>query len=153
VDALLFAGADPNSPDKKGQTPLIQAVERGHLDIVNALRAAGADPNIADNDGITSLIQAAHKGHLDIVHELLAVGANPNLADNDGKTPLYHAELQSHTAVAELLREAIAKISQATRQTLQHLNGPEVDEKTHLLDRDDLPPNVESDPSPRFGNE
>ena len=39
---LLEAGASLNTKDKRGETPLMHAVERNHTEIRELLKAAGA---------------------------------------------------------------------------------------------------------------
>ena len=56
VEALLAAGADPNSTAADGSTPLhAAAMVLRDLATVEALLAAGADPNAAPADGFTPL--------------------------------------------------------------------------------------------------
>lgn len=58
VLALLAAGANPNSRDADGRTPLMVAVSCSNeevIEIVAALVTAGADPEIADERGKTAL--------------------------------------------------------------------------------------------------
>jgi len=52
IDQLVHAGADPSS-DLGGTTALIQAIEAGQLEAVEALLDAGADPEGADEHGHT----------------------------------------------------------------------------------------------------
>ncbi len=53
VDALLAAGADPDTRDKDGDTPLHSAVWRNDAKTVTALLAAGADVDAKDGRGRT----------------------------------------------------------------------------------------------------
>jgi len=46
VKALLRAGANPNLPAGFGFTPLHEAAEAGHADVVKVLLAHGADPRL-----------------------------------------------------------------------------------------------------------
>jgi ankyrin repeat protein len=48
---LMEAGAQVNSKDKDGWTPLHWAAWNGHLDIVQILLPNGADVNAKDSDG------------------------------------------------------------------------------------------------------
>jgi len=73
VRALLAKGADVNSKDSKGQTPLILAAASfGHADTVQALLSAGADINAQRGmAGETALMLAVLSGDADTVQALL----------------------------------------------------------------------------------
>ncbi|GGP19728.1 hypothetical protein GCM10007981_04580 [Thermocladium modestius] len=103
VKTLLEAGADPNTKDEYGSTPLHWAALKGHLDVVELLLKHGADPNVKDEDGSTPLHDAAWNGHADVVELLLKHGADPNVKDEDGSTPLHDAAWNGHADVVELL--------------------------------------------------
>lgn len=51
VEMLVYAGADVNSKDKNGSTPLMFAVEYGYKDISHLLIDNGAQPSITNNQG------------------------------------------------------------------------------------------------------
>lgn len=53
VRVMLEHGAAINAQDKRGQTPLYVAVQRGQEEMVALLLTAGADARLADNGGIT----------------------------------------------------------------------------------------------------
>jgi len=58
---LIQLGADPNSEDDSGLTPLLRAAgEPNASRVVDALLRAGADVNHRDQYGRTALINAAH---------------------------------------------------------------------------------------------
>ena len=48
---MLFEGADPNTPDQCGQTPLHKAVLHGEENIIEALLNYGANADIRDHVG------------------------------------------------------------------------------------------------------
>jgi uncharacterized protein len=96
VRALADAGADLNSADPDGTTPLILAIINARFDTAVALLEKGANPNLADNTGMTPLYAAvdmhtlsplmgrpapALRDSIDAVEmakTLLRAGANPN---------------------------------------------------------------------------
>ncbi|MCW8868185.1 MAG: ankyrin repeat domain-containing protein, partial [Marinobacter sp.] len=47
VQLLLSAGADVNTSDQYGYTPVMRAAENGHLSVVKVLVAAGANVNVS----------------------------------------------------------------------------------------------------------
>ena len=47
--------ADPNKPSEKGETPLIAAIRRNHIDMVKFLLEKGADPNYEDNYSLKTI--------------------------------------------------------------------------------------------------
>ena len=51
---MLSAGALPNQANfKSGRTPLLTALDKGHLDVARALLVAGSNPDKADLQGLT----------------------------------------------------------------------------------------------------
>jgi ankyrin repeat protein len=57
VTALIKAGADPNTANKKGITPISAAAHKGNTAILKILVDAGADVNAVNASGSTALIQ------------------------------------------------------------------------------------------------
>jgi hypothetical protein len=55
---LIEAGADPNTPDKRGVTPLHRAARTRCAAAVQALLEAGADPNCRNKSGSTPILLA-----------------------------------------------------------------------------------------------
>ena len=75
-------------------TPLSEAVEWGHKDVVEILLGAGADPNkLAHYDNIDPLHIASAHGNPDMVQLLLHSGADPNIVNDweNGWTPLHYS--------------------------------------------------------------
>jgi ankyrin repeat protein len=80
-----------NAKTKRGDTALMMASEKGHLEIVKWLIANNADVNAKDNKdnvGETALILASEKGHLEIVKLLIANNADVNAKSNGEWTAL-----------------------------------------------------------------
>ena len=64
---------------RPGVTPLIAAVEQGHVEVVEVLLLSGrADVHQAESDGTTAVVTAIRGGHLELVERLLRHGASPD---------------------------------------------------------------------------
>ncbi|KNC50336.1 MHC_I family protein [Thecamonas trahens ATCC 50062] len=124
LNALLSAGADPNTPTNSGETPLGRTLigsagsteQSGFLAaqsrIASMLLQAGADPNARDADGRTILHRLAHLGLAAAALWLLEAGADPTLADSTGKTTL-HVAARS-VATSEMVATFIPALLQAS---------------------------------------
>ena len=75
VKVLIENGADLNSCDFYGWTPLMKAVYGGHIDCVQVLVENKAKVNIKNNGGITALYIAELKAQPEILRLLEEVGA------------------------------------------------------------------------------
>ncbi len=109
MELLIAAGADVNSVDSKGYTPLQWAVVGGSSnDIVELLLAAtGIDVNKSDSDGWTALYRAASNGYTETAKLLLkSPHIDVNKAEKDGWTPLYAATCGGHIEMVKLLLSA-----------------------------------------------
>jgi ankyrin repeat protein len=106
VNALLHGGADVNSHDQRGWTPLMHASKstRASSKIIEALITAGADVNAKDRVGRTALICAYGSDAADKVRVLIGAHADPNAKSNLGETPLEQAvDIGATEAASELL--------------------------------------------------
>jgi ankyrin repeat protein len=54
AELLLAKGADVNTKDKYGSTPLHHAVSKGYKDLAKLLIASGADVNARASSGVTT---------------------------------------------------------------------------------------------------
>ena len=85
TEALLVAGANPNTRDEQNNSPLCNASAAGNLESVRALLAHGADVNSRALYDRTALHLAAT---CRVAAYLLDHGADVNVQDSDGDTPL-----------------------------------------------------------------
>ncbi len=114
VKKFVAEGANVNTADGSGRTPIIEAAWGGHADVVKYLAEKGADVNAADNAGYTALMRACEEGHLPVIHYLIGKGALVNARGKvRGTTPLMLAAEQGHIKVLELLLSHGAKINGA----------------------------------------
>ncbi|GFO49535.1 ankyrin [Plakobranchus ocellatus] len=86
VETLLSAGADPNKPNKYGETALHLAAD---TEITSLLIQAGADLEARNDDGRTPLLEAAYKGRTDVISVLKMYGADMSAVDDDGNFALH----------------------------------------------------------------
>ncbi|OBT42533.1 hypothetical protein VE00_06189 [Pseudogymnoascus sp. WSF 3629] len=100
---LLNLGADVNSKDTVGRTPISYAVEKGHEHGLQLLIQHGANVDSKDGAGRTPLSYAAENGHKDILELLLDLGADVNSNDTAGRTPLSYAAENGHESSVKLL--------------------------------------------------
>ena len=102
---LIKAGADVNSGDNYGYTPLQNAATAGDIDRIKLLIKSGADVNKSNEYGATPLINAVKKQSEEAVNILLNAGAKVNVKGDFGYTPLMTATIgQWKTGVITLLK-------------------------------------------------
>ena len=87
VTRCLQAGANLETRDGRGETPLYQAVINGTTEAVTALLGAGANPDARNVICMTPLHYAAALWRSGAGMALLAAGADPALRDEDGDFP------------------------------------------------------------------
>ena len=115
IDINEITACDMTSPTM-GYTPLMCAVEGGHIEIVKLLLSKGADVNTKSGRG-TALHVAVERGHAEIVRLLLDNGADLSIIGSPGPasnslrgTPLQIAqEKGQNTIIARMLMEAEEK--------------------------------------------
>ncbi|CAM6027486.1 unnamed protein product, partial [Sphagnum balticum] len=81
MEQLLSQGANPNTTDYSGRTPLVIAAAMGHYGCVSLLLDHGADINSADVDGRVPLIEALITRNLEIAKMLWERGARLTAGD------------------------------------------------------------------------
>ena len=111
VERLISLGADVNTVDGRGYTPLHLAAVTGHTDILNLLIGEGADVNAKDDSGQTPLHLAASNGHTNIVKLLIGAKADVNAQDRLNKTPLHWAVMFGRIETLDALIKAGANIN------------------------------------------
>lgn len=111
LQELINANADVNvrTPIKLN-TPLIEAVLRGHLNSVIILLQAQARTDICERNGAFPLHIAAANGTTEIAEELIKAKASINAGGRDGWTPLAEAAANGHRAIVQKLLSAKADV-------------------------------------------
>lgn len=106
VATLLAHGANANIADDLGSTPLLWAVYKGHVDVVDILLSWPAiDVNCVDNEADTPLIVACSEGNGPIVQRMLQVPhLDLNHINNHDLTALDCAVNENHIHCADLVR-------------------------------------------------
>ncbi len=99
------AGANPDTPNATGETPLILATRIGNSDMVRLLLNLGAqvDCREVQANAWTALHFAADEGHAECAEALLAHGAEVNARDKSGRTPLMWVAFRSSAPTTRLL--------------------------------------------------
>ena len=90
---FINKGADVNSRDAKGESPLVVASNMGFVDGVSLLLQQGARVDEPSGTGETPLIAAVHRHDVAMMRVLLKAGANPDRADNSGRSARDYATL------------------------------------------------------------
>ena len=114
IDCLkkLLETTDANTPNAEGDTPLVHAARRGHLDLLTELIKAGADVNMKtkNNWNMTPLLWAAVGGHKACIEVLIKQGAELNTKSR-GKTVLSLAVEGNHTECVDIFIAAGADVN------------------------------------------
>jgi hypothetical protein len=110
VDELISAGANVNTANASGVTPLMGAIGANleSTRVLQRLLDAGADIDEQDKGGQTALMYAAKYRRKEAVKLLLARGANPTIRDNQGRTAAAHLSNYADTELTSLLDRAAA---------------------------------------------
>jgi ankyrin repeat protein len=87
---LIAAGADVNTRDLKGQTPLVLWALNGKFELLRCYVEAGADPNAVADDGTTALCRVIKREppETQVIDLLLNAGADLNYVDRWGLSVL-----------------------------------------------------------------
>lgn len=94
---------DVNLPDRKGITPLHNAISKCELEMIQMLLQSGADPNQKDKDGVSPLLLACRTNSCAVLTALIEANGDINSADKRGRTPAIWCCRQGASAKLELL--------------------------------------------------
>ena len=109
---LIDAGADIDTNNNAGRSPLHYACDSGALEVVKMLVEAGARVRATDDEGRTCLMLAACSGHTETVRYLVSLPeVELNQQDiEDNETALHVAVQKKATDVVQVLIDAGADI-------------------------------------------
>jgi hypothetical protein len=110
---LLGQGAQIDTKNNQGDTPLMLATRSGKIDTARLLIEKGANLEAKNNVGETALIAACTEGNSDIAQLLVEKGAATDARDEGGATPLMYAGLGGNVAIIDLLLAKGANINAA----------------------------------------
>lgn len=112
VQYLLGRGANSNSQNGDGETPLMLACSKSHVAVALALLDAGCDTNIVDNDGQTALHACVDDSVLlPVLQRILTTVRDVNRQDDDGNSPLHIAAESNEVESVERLLQMGAKVN------------------------------------------
>lgn len=94
---------DLNGTSKMG-TPLMAAVFKDEISIVEALLKMEADPNIADDNGTTALHYAIMSRNEAIVELLVAANADVNFKDKRGNSAMDYGKMTQNETIINHLK-------------------------------------------------
>lgn len=88
VNLLIKHGANPNSPNDRGQTPLAGAVFKNEEAVVDVLLAGGADPEFGSPSATDSIVIFGQEGKWKKkFDEAPGRGSGSIMRPHDGATP------------------------------------------------------------------
>ena len=112
VQVLIDAGADIDTQNNEGRSPLLSACAEGTFDTVKMLVRAGAKVRATDDEGVTCLHYAARRGHTEAVRYLVCLPeVDVNHRDADNNTALHFAVVNANTYAVQVLIDAGADIN------------------------------------------
>lgn len=100
LKVLILSGADVNSTDDDGKTPIFNK----EIELIKILIEAGADIHQRSNKGNTLIIWYSYSGYLEGIQYVITLGADVNVINKDGQTAYDIAERFAHFELLEYLK-------------------------------------------------
>lgn len=129
---LVEMGVEVNKKNKRGKTPLHNAVMGGNRDNVLTLMYYRSDVNTKDEDGNTALHLA--KNNAEIVKILIENGAEANSKNNEGNTPLHVAAANNTYDIVNILIDNGANINLKNKNHFTPLDVAEEEENVKIAE-------------------
>jgi len=102
LNVLLADGAEVDTMDEMGMTPLMLASGIGNMRMLNILLMHDPDVNLQNKAGETALMIASENGQLFVAKALLKHGANPDIKNAEGDTAKILAVKNGHNDLIRL---------------------------------------------------
>ncbi|ELU01847.1 hypothetical protein CAPTEDRAFT_191268 [Capitella teleta] len=147
VRMLLDSGANPNSEDKNGRSPLHLVCREGDALanrelIVQQLIERGASVNVKDHNGMQPLHYASENTNVEIVRILLKAGADHRRRDTSGTTALhcaaYHTNQRHVPSIVDCLlchgADPWAHSRRSRPACVEHFETANDDELQNIMD-------------------
>ena len=103
LESNLKPDIEYSNPDNDKRTPLLLAVQLGHIEMVKFLLSQGANIEATDESETTPLMTAASLGKVDIMKELLLQGADVQARNKTRRTALHLAIQKSRDRAISFL--------------------------------------------------
>lgn len=106
ADVAAYQIIDPNAIDRFGTSPMENAVEAGHREVVVALKAAGGRLVLSAADlaqRLCAIVMAGDAVKLKLYVSGAGVRCGPDVCDYDKRTPLHIAAAEGNVACARIL--------------------------------------------------
>ncbi|MBN2524485.1 MAG: ankyrin repeat domain-containing protein [Bacteroidales bacterium] len=107
---LLESGADINTKNHYGWTPLLLAIKTNTIKNADILLQKGAEVNVINYYKYTPLMYAIENKQSELAKTLIEMNAEINIANDNGKTPLMIALETKQPEIAEILMKKGANI-------------------------------------------
>ncbi|XP_024867584.1 BRCA1-associated RING domain protein 1-like [Temnothorax curvispinosus] len=127
VKHLLLAGANPNTKDHAGWTPLQEMVSFGYTEICELLLNCGASPDISGYKNRRPLHEAIKCNRIEEAKLLLRHNADRNQYDQHGKKPIDYCK-------SEEMRELLMDLPNTPSEKVSDLNQM-LDTSTRTCDK------------------
>ncbi|XP_076458680.1 ankyrin repeat and KH domain-containing protein 1-like isoform X4 [Babylonia areolata] len=111
AEFLIKAGADL---ELGCSTPLMEASQEGHLDLVDFLLGEASNVHAQTGTNDTALTYACENGHTDVAMRLLSHGAFLEHESEGGRTPLMKAARAGHLCTVKYLIKQGANVNRST---------------------------------------
>ncbi len=110
VSDLILKGANINTRQPDGWTPLLFAVFNKNFELAKLLIEKGADVNAQDyHAGISVLMRAVDSGDINFINYLIKKGVNVNARQKAGNSALSYAISGQRSEIVKLLQTAGAQ--------------------------------------------